>query len=113
MNPLEALALKLKAIYVPPEDKVETEYETGYRHGTIDAYNKLTAVIAPYKRVPGPPTEPGWCWYKTRHSDTWLTYKVTPTSLKYKELDFDNGVTLFQEIEWHAKVMPPFGGEEE
>lgn len=97
MNPIEELIAKFRLLG-QPSDAGDESQEWTYRK----CADLLEAAINPYRRVPGPPTEPGDYWVK------WY-YVYAPRMVSLRINWFSTGPSPLDFVEWHCRVMPPFG----
>lgn len=97
VNPIEELIAKLRLLG-QPSDAGDDSQEWTYRK----CADLLEAAIRPYRPAQGPPTKPGDYWVK------WC-YVSAPRMVSLRSDWFSTGPSLLGRIEWHARVMPPFG----
>jgi hypothetical protein len=108
MNPIEDLIGKFRLLG-QPSDAGDESQEWTYRK----CADLLEAAIKPYRRVPGPPTEPGEYRMTFVGRNEPFIWKVTQNDIDDGIIQYDEGSALKKHIEWHARVMPPSGERSE
>lgn len=104
VNPIEELIGKFRLLG-QPSDAGDDSQEWTYRK----CADLLQAAINPYRRVPGPPTEPGEYRMTFVGRNEPFVWIVTKNDLDGGIIWFDEGSALVQHIAWHCRIMPPFG----
>ena len=97
-NPIESVIRKWDAC-IRDVSKIGDSWACGAEGAFLECKTDLQAAINSYLAQPGPPKEPGDYWVKWSDIDAPIPMHVAPRSLLPDK----------DQIEWHCKIMPPFG----